>query len=84
MLPLPGIKVLCAHKGLPLLEAWAARWRRDVPGCDPQAAVGLLRPVAALRNAACYAAFLDAIEPAEHPYHVADVPHWLALAVETL
>jgi hypothetical protein len=37
----------------------------------------LFRPVGALRSAATYAAFLDQIEPAEHPYHRADVPLWL-------
>jgi hypothetical protein len=39
-----------------------------------------LRPIAALRNAAVYAHFLDNIEPSEHPYHAADVPFWLAEA----
>jgi hypothetical protein len=63
-----------------LVDAWAARWRSAVPDSDPLRAVELLRPVAALRNAAGYAAFLAHIEPAEHPYHAADVPHWLARA----
>ena len=63
-----------------LLSAWAARWRASRPGCDPRRAAELLRPVAALRNAAVYARFLDHIEPAEHTYHRLDVPHWLAVA----
>jgi len=60
-----------------LLAAWAARWRAVAPGSDPERAVALLRPVAALRAAATYAEFLTRIEPAEHPYHAADVPRWL-------
>jgi hypothetical protein len=59
---------------------WAKLWREAVPGCDPQAAVEALRPVAALRNAAAYASFLANIEPNEHPYHAADVPFWLGEA----
>lgn len=65
-----------------LIAAWAARWRASAPGSDPLRAVELLRPVAALRGAAGYAAFLDQIEPAEHPYHAADVPACLAQAAE--
>jgi hypothetical protein len=64
-----------------LVDAWAARWRAAVPGCDPHRAVDLLRPVAALRNAYVYAHFLANIEPAEHVYHAADVPYWLSQAV---
>jgi hypothetical protein len=64
----------------PVLEQWAYRWARDVPGSDPLRAAELLRPVAALRDAAVYAGFLAAIEPAEHPYHAADVPAALAEA----
>jgi len=63
-----------------VLDAWAALWR--TPNSDPEAAVALLRPVAALRAAAAYAAFLDAIEPSEHPYHASDVPFFLQLAAE--
>lgn len=63
-----------------LLGAWAARWRTAVPGTDPRAAVELLRPLAALRNAAVYAHFLANIEPAEHRYHESDVAAWLAAA----
>jgi hypothetical protein len=65
----------------PLLAEWARRWQETAPGSDPLRAVTLLRPVAALRNAAVYANFLAAIEPAEHPYHAADVPAGLAEAV---
>ena len=64
----------------PLLDAWAYRWRQTVPGSEPLRAAELLRPVAALRAAATYAAFLDAIEPTERPYHEADVPAGLAAA----
>lgn len=64
-----------------LIGAWAARWREAVPGCDPERAVELLRPVAALRMAAVYANFIDNIEPSEHPYHAADIPACLNAAV---
>ncbi|MEV0394788.1 phosphotransferase family protein [Polymorphospora rubra] len=65
-----------------LTRSWAARWRASMPGCDPVRALDLLRPVAALRMAAVYADFLARIEPAEHPFHTGDVPHYLALAAE--
>ncbi len=64
----------------PLRQAWGRRWRAAVPGCDPERAVALIEPVLALRNAAVYAGFLDAIEPSEWPYHADDVPFWLAQA----
>jgi hypothetical protein len=84
----PAFDILRLTEGLPppaaaeLLAAWRDRWRRDAPGCDPDRAVALLRPVAALRNAAMYAGFLARIEPAEHPFHAADVPAWLRLAAQ--
>ncbi|GHJ45218.1 hypothetical protein Cs7R123_25600 [Catellatospora sp. TT07R-123] len=73
---------LPADEAAPLVEAWVRRWRAAVPGSDPARAVALLRPVVALRNAAVYAGFVTAIEPAEHPYHADDVPFWLARAAE--
>jgi hypothetical protein len=63
-----------------LRAEWSRWWRAAVPGCDPERAVALLEPVVAVRNAAVYAAFLDAIEPSEWPYHAGDVSHWLARA----
>src|SRR5262249_30427805 len=65
-----------------LIAGWADRWRVDVPGSDPDRAVALLKPVAALRNAAVYSAFLANIEPSEYPYHAGDPPRWLAKAAE--
>ncbi|MFI5937239.1 phosphotransferase [Actinoplanes sp. NPDC051494] len=65
-----------------LISGWAARWRESVPGCDPQTAVELIRPVARLRAAAQYQDFLDHIEDAERPYHENDVPECLHAAVE--
>jgi hypothetical protein len=62
--------------------AWAGWWRDQVPGCDPLAAVELLRPVEALYYAAIYAEFLANIEPSEHPYHALDVPEQLTRAAE--
>jgi aminoglycoside phosphotransferase (APT) family kinase protein len=73
-------ETLAPATAAPMLAAWAGRWRADVPGCDPQRAVTLLRPVAPLRLAAVYAMFLAAIEPSEHPYHAGDVPACLARA----
>jgi hypothetical protein len=66
----------------PVLAAWADRWRATVPGCDPERAVELMRPVTALRNASVYADFLANIEAAEHPYHAADVDDWLTVAID--
>ena len=64
-----------------VLAQWAGRWLSDVPGSAPERAADLLRPVSELRLAACCAEFLDRIEPAEHPYHVWDVPERLSAAV---
>jgi hypothetical protein len=64
-----------------LVDEWTALWRAAVPGCDPVRALRLLQPVAALRLAAVYAGFVDAIEPSERPYHAADVDFWLREAV---
>jgi hypothetical protein len=81
----PAFDVLRLAGGLddpePLLRQWAGRWVRTVPGSDPLRAVELLRPVAALRAAATYADFLDAIEPSEWPYHAGDVPACLAASI---
>jgi hypothetical protein len=65
----------------PLIEAWERRWRETAPGSDPRRALELLTPVAQMRAAAAYAGFLDHIEPAEWPYHAADVPDRLGAAV---
>jgi hypothetical protein len=81
----PAFDILRLTAGLPeqpeLLAEWAARWRKAVPGCDPETAVALFRPVAALRSAAIYQSFLDHIEPSERPYHETDVPENLRAAV---
>ncbi|WP_027343553.1 aminoglycoside phosphotransferase family protein [Hamadaea tsunoensis] len=63
-----------------LIGQWADLWRETVPGCEPERAVELLRPVVALRHAAVYAEFLRNIELSEWPYHVEDVPFWLSQA----
>jgi hypothetical protein len=63
------------------LDAWAAAWRRSVPGCDPGEALRLLRPVAPLRGAAGYAAFVAGIEPTERIYHASDIGDCLREAV---
>nr|MDT0656610.1 aminoglycoside phosphotransferase family protein [Micromonospora sp. DSM 115978] len=82
----PAFDILRFTEDLPdadaadLLRRWRDRWRRDRPGCDPDRAVALLRPVAALRYAAVYAAFLARIEPSEHPFHAGDVDAYLRRA----
>ncbi|SCG67725.1 phosphotransferase family protein [Micromonospora coxensis] len=86
----PAFDILRLTEGLPastaapLLGAWCARWRDSVPGCDPERAVALLRPVAALRMAAVYAMFLAGIEPSERIYHADDVPRCLAEATSAV
>ena len=82
----PGFDILRLTDGLAdpdgdrLCRAWEARWQASIPGSDPGRALDILRPLAALRNAAVYAGFLERIEPSEHPFHAADVPYWLAEA----
>jgi hypothetical protein len=65
----------------PVFDHWAYRWEQSVPGSEPRRAVELMRPMAMLWAAETYARFLAAIEPAEYPYHAADVPEYLAAAV---
>jgi aminoglycoside phosphotransferase (APT) family kinase protein len=66
-----------------LRRHWAQRWQERVPRSDPDTALELLTPVAALRSAVVYADFLDGIEPTEQRYHAADVPLQLRAAVAT-
>ncbi|WP_197429781.1 aminoglycoside phosphotransferase family protein [Auraticoccus cholistanensis] len=54
--------------------AWASAWRRAVPGCEPERAAELLRPVMPLLAALLYADFCAQIEPDERVYHARDVP----------
>ncbi|MEU5945956.1 aminoglycoside phosphotransferase family protein [Micromonospora sp. NPDC047465] len=83
----PAFDVLRLAEGLDaaaarsVFEGWCARWRADVPGCEPERAVELLRPVAGLRMAAVYAMFLDGIEASERVYHATDVDACLKQAL---
>ncbi|MFG3710195.1 aminoglycoside phosphotransferase family protein [Micromonospora sp. NPDC047730] len=83
----PAFDVLRLAEGLDaaaarsVYEEWCARWRADVPGCEPERAAELLRPVAALRMAAVYAMFLDGIEASERVYHATDVDACLKQAL---
>ncbi|MGX6601058.1 phosphotransferase family protein [Micromonosporaceae bacterium Da 78-11] len=81
----PAFDILRLTDGLDdpgtVLTEWEGRWRETVPGSDPLRVAELLRPVAGLRGAAVYAGFLAAVEPAEWPYHAADVPACLTEAV---
>ena len=65
-------------------EKWFAAWRAAIPSSDPERAADLLAPIAAARQAAIYQAFLDAIEPSEHPYHQGDPRAWLDKTVDIL
>lgn len=56
-------------------------WTRWCPRADPLRAMELVEPVAALRAALIYRAFLDGIEESERPYHQDDVPAMLRLAL---
>jgi Phosphotransferase enzyme family len=71
---------LPAGEAAPLVAAWAKRWRETMPGSNPERAIELLRPVAALRAAAVYADFVAGIDRSERPYHDADVPYSLGIA----
>ncbi|WP_433390407.1 aminoglycoside phosphotransferase family protein [Micromonospora sp. KLBMP9576] len=83
----PAFDVLRLVEGLPdaavapVLAEWGARWRAEAPGCDPERAVALLRPVASLRLAAVYAMILDGIEASERVYHATDVDTYLERAL---
>ena len=81
----PAVDILRLTEGLdapePVIERWAYRWKQAQPGSEPMRAAQLMRPIAALRSAVVYAGFLDAIEPAEWPYHRDDVPACLSAAV---
>jgi Phosphotransferase enzyme family len=65
-------------------QTWFAAWRAAAPGCDPERAAMLLAPIASARQMATYRAFLDAIEPSEHPYHCDHPRIWLEHALELL
>ena len=56
-------------------------WRRIVPGCEPERAADLLRPVLPLTAAVIYADFCAQIEHDELIYHAADVDAMLRQAV---
>lgn len=56
---------------------WIEQWTVRAPGSDAARAVALIEPIAALRLAMIYQAFLDGIEQTEQLYHVADVPRQL-------
>jgi hypothetical protein len=79
----PAFDVLRLVDGASALEAkalahsWCGRWRAHVPGCAPERAIELLRPVTPLRHAAAFADMCAHIEPTERPYHSSDVPRCL-------
>ena len=65
----------------PVRRAWLTAWQNAAPDANVQLAADLIRPIAALRQAAIYQGFLDGIESSERVYHRADVPRWLRRAL---
>ena len=63
-------------------SAWTAAWRDAVPGCDPDRAKDLLRPLMPVEAALTYAEFCANIEPDERVYHAIDVTDALKDAAE--
>ena len=63
------------------MRAWRSLWRARIPGCEPERALALRRPLGPLRGAAVYDAFLAGIEPSERPYHAADPLDCLRAAI---
>ena len=61
--------------------AWRAAWSRHVPDADPVRALELAEVVAALRSAAVYRGFLDAIERTERRYHDRDPAAMIRVAL---
>ncbi len=62
--------------------AWfSSAWHRLVPGCEPDRAAALLRPMVPLIAAVMYADFVKQIEPDERIYHRYDVAEMLTAAV---
>jgi hypothetical protein len=65
-----------------VIERWWGRWQAAVPGCDPDRAIELLKPIVAAQKAAVYQMFLDNIEPSERVYHATDPVGWLQRAAQ--
>ncbi|MGO8874784.1 MAG: phosphotransferase [Acidimicrobiales bacterium] len=82
LLDLAVLGRLGESESVPLERHWLAAWGRAVPAADAPRAWALLQPLAALRVAATYQAFLDNIEPSEQIYHVGDVMPALQVASE--
>jgi hypothetical protein len=82
----PGFDILRLTEDLereaatPILASWSSRWRRDRPQCDPERALALLRPLAALYGAAGYSGFVANIEPSERVYHIGEITSCLEKA----
>jgi Ser/Thr protein kinase RdoA (MazF antagonist) len=68
----------------PLRNHWIAAWRDAYAQSDPARAWNTIAPLAAARKAVIYRAFLDNIEPSEHPYHRDDPRDCLRNVAEIL
>jgi hypothetical protein len=64
-----------------LVEMFVDCWRRRLPDADPAAALRLVQPISALRQALVYQTFLDGIEAAERVHHRSDVPDRIRRAI---
>ena len=78
LLDLPAFDRNLAAEHRPAARArWIEQWTLMAPGSDAARAVDLIEPIAPLRLAVIYQAFLDGIEQTERRYHEADVPQQL-------
>lgn len=78
LLDLPAFDRNLAAEHRPAARSrWIEQWTVKAPGSDAARAVALIEPIAALRLAVIYQAFLDGIEQTERRYHEADVPQQL-------
>ncbi len=61
---------------------FADAWKRTVPGCEPERAADLLRPMLPLIAAVTYSGFCQHIENTELIYHAADIDLMLNQAID--
>jgi hypothetical protein len=64
-----------------LSAQWAEHWRAAVPGCRPERAHELARPVAAFAQATAYDMFILLAEPDERIWHAKYALRWLRRAI---
>ena len=78
LLDMPGfLDRIAAEHVAPVRDRWLARWRSVVPARRPNGPRPSSPRSRPHGKPSSIDAFLDGIEPSEHPYHQADVPDWL-------